>query len=130
MEGTRDQYEGDFLSGIDLPEGKLVTVIIDSVAKPGSEKDATKKTIEHAILGFRKAHKRLILNSTNRKLIATQHGPKAQEWIGKSITLQRRYLKEFRGRSNVLCVRVYIDEKKHGFPMGAHKHMGAPEPHK
>lgn len=127
MEG-RDRYEGDFLTGSDLPEGKLVTVTIDNVTAPGTEKDATGKTIEHGIIGFRKAHKRLILNKTNRKLIATQLGPKADAWPGKEIALQRRYLKEFMGHQNVICIRVIVDPKKHGFPMAAHKFMGSPTP--
>ena len=129
MSEISDRYEGGFISGLDLPEGTEFKVEIDTITPPGAEQDSTGKVIEEAILGFRTARKRLILNATNWKVLVAMHGKDDSKWIGKTVTLQRRYLREFMGQTNVLCIRV-IPPKGTSIPMGAYRFMGSDKPWK
>ena len=108
MSKTEERYEGNFLDALDLPEGVLVPVTIDSMAEPGAEKDAADKPIKQAILRFKGKQKRLILNKTNYRNLKAMFGLPVSKWIGQSIQLQRRYLDASRGFgvNNTLCIRI------------------------
>jgi len=107
-EAMDKQYEGAFLDALDLPEDILVPVEIESLAEPGSEKDAAGKLIKQAIMGFKGKTKRLIVNKTNFKNCKAMFGRDHREWIGKTIAIQRRYLdaKHAFGIENTMCVRI------------------------
>lgn len=121
-----EMYEGNFLCGTDVLTP--VTVEIESVAQPGSEKDATGKPITQAVLTFKGARKRFVLNKVNWRIIAAQHGKDESQWPGKKITLQCRFLKEFMGFQNVMCVRV-IPPNGTAVPMSVVKFMGKASPY-
>lgn len=121
-----EMYEGNFLCGTDVLTP--VTVEIEAVAQPGSEKDATGKPITQAILSFKSARKRFVLNKVNWRIIAAMHGKDESQWPGKKLTLQCRYLKEFMGFPNVMCVRV-IPPNGTAVPMSVVKFMGKPVPY-
>ncbi len=125
-----ERYEGHFLDALDLPEGMLVAVVIDSIADPYSEKDATGKPIKAAILVFKKKQKRLILNTTNFKNLKAMFSKDPKDWIGKTINIQRRYLDAAHGFgvNNTLCIRIVPPV---GTPIlkSAANFMGAPQPY-
>lgn len=108
MSKMSDRYEGDFLDALDLPEGVLAPVTIESLAEPGTEKDAAGKLIKQAILAFKDKHKRLILNVTNYKNLKAMFKRDTVNWMGKEIMIQRRYLEAKRafGVHNTMCIRI------------------------
>lgn len=124
------QYEGAFLDALDLPEGILVPVVIESIAEPGSEKDAGGKVIKQAIMGFKGKVKRLIMNKTAWKNCKAMFGRDHREWIGKTIHIQRRYLdaKHAFGVENTMCIRIVPPV---GTPIlrSAAQFMGQPHPY-
>ncbi len=126
MTKMAEQYEGHFISGIDLE--KPVTVEISEVVQPGTEADSAGQLIKQAILGFKGAKKRLVLNKANWRVIAAMYGKDETKWIGKTVTLACRYLKEFMGHQNVQCVRV-IPPKGASVPMSIVKFMGKATPY-
>lgn len=124
------QYEGNFLDALDLPPGEDVRVTIESIAEPGTEKDAAKKVIKQGILSFKDKHKRLILNKTNYRNLKAMFGRNTADWIGKQIVIQRRYLEAARafGIHNTLCIRIVPPV---GTPIlrSAAMFMGSPTPY-
>lgn len=108
MTNVQEKYEGDFLEGENLEEGKLVPAVIEAVADPDTEKDASGKLISKAIVTFKGKKKRLILNKTNYLSLRAMFGGDPKEWIGKEIKLQRRYLSAARafGNHNQPSVRI------------------------
>jgi len=93
-----------YLSGIDLPEGKDVTVTIASVQGEDLPLAGTSKTMAKYTISFSDAKKRLVLNKTNAKAIVAHYGKRAADWVGKPITLYRTTCK-LKGKV-VPCVRV------------------------
>lgn len=124
------QYEGHFIDALDLPEGVLVPVVIESIAEPGSEKDSSGKVIKQAILGFKGKTKRFIMNRTNYRNLKAMFGRDDREWIGKTIHIQRRYLDAAHGFGvqNTLCLRIVPPV---GTPIlkSAANFMGQPHPY-
>lgn len=112
-------YKGDvrllfptmYLSAADLA-GKEVTLTIRALQI--DELDVKGGKEERPVLYFeetaakaretRKQEKRLILNKTNAKTIASMYGNKAEGWTGKAITLYPTETEAFGER--VDCVRV------------------------
>ena len=56
------------------------------------------------VLSFVEAKKKLVLNKTNAKLIASHHGDESDGWIGKQVTLYPTQCKF--GRDTVDCIRI------------------------
>lgn len=127
-DAMRQQFEGNFLDALDVPPNGI-TVEISEVTAPKAEKDNTGKVIDKAILSFKGAKKRLILNKVNSKIIALQHGKKASEWVGKQITLTVRYLEKAFGQRNVPVIRIKPDDS-HPMTFGMRKNYGAEQPYK
>ncbi len=108
MTSMEDKYEGNYLDALDLPEGAKVSVTIEAIADPGTQKDSSGKLIKQAILSFAGKHKMLILNKTNYRNLKAIHKKDPAKWIGKEIMIQRRYLvaaKAF-GVHNTICIRI------------------------
>lgn len=103
-----ERYEGNYLDALDLPEGALVPVTIESIVEPFAEKDSAGRPIKSAILSFVGKKKRLILNRTNWKNLKAQFGRDPKEWTGKQINIQRRYLDAAHGfgTNNTLAIRI------------------------
>jgi hypothetical protein len=125
-----DKYEGNFLEGSDLPEGKRLTVAIEAVVPPGTEKDSSGKVILKAIIAFKGAKKRMILGKTSYGVLKVLFGKDETQWIGKSIDLMRRYLpsKFAFGVHNEMCVRIVPPD---GTPLPGKviKYLGRPTPY-
>lgn len=121
-----EMYEGNFLCGTDVLTP--VAVEIEKIAQPGAEKDAAGKPITQAILSFKGARKRLVLNKVNWRIVAAMFGKDESKWIGQKITLACRYLKEFMGFQNVQCVRV-VPPNGTAVPMSVVKFMGKATPY-
>jgi len=104
-----------------------VTVTITDVVAPNIEKDGTGKTINKAIVAFKGATKRLIMNKTNCKVIALMYGNKPSEWVGKQVTLGVRYLEKAFGQFNVPTVRVIPPPDK-PLTFGMRRNFGSETP--
>lgn len=130
MASMAEQYEGNFLTGLDLPEGVSATVTIAALAEPGTQKDSAGKIIKKGILSFTGKNKMLILNTTNYLNLKTILGLDPADWIGKEIHIQRRYLKASQafGVHNTMCIRIVMAK---GAPISgtAAKFMGSVKPH-
>lgn len=125
-----ERYEGNFLDALDLPEGELVPVVVESIVEPFAEKDSAGKPIKSAIMAFAGKRKRLIVNVTNWKNMKAQFDKEPKDWIGKTIHIQRRYLDAARGFgiNNTLCIRIVPPI---GTPIlkSAANFMGSPTPY-
>jgi hypothetical protein len=95
-------YPSKYLTAEDL-KGKDTTVTIakvlreDLMVKGGKPKKSV-------TVYFEKATKALVCNVTNADSIAHLHGKRAEDWVGKQITLYPT--KTTFGREPVSCVRV------------------------
>ena len=105
-EEMREMFEGNFLKAEDLMSSGPITVTISDIVAQNKEKDAKGKLINRPIMSFKGAKKRFIVGKTNLKLIRLDYGGKPSEWIGKTIVLGIRYLREAFGQKNVPCIRV------------------------
>ena len=125
----QDRYEGDFLEAIDLPEGELVAVAIADIVSPSTEKDAQGKVIDKAMLAFKGKKKRLVLNKTNYRLCKMILGADPSKWIGKQVSVQRRYLdaKHAFGQQNEMCIRI-IPPLKTPLPKSVRDYLGSKTP--
>jgi len=99
----------EYLGHWDIPEGKTQKVTIESVGleevmSPGSFKKEWK-----TVAAFRGAKKRLILNVTNMKAIASWHGSNPKGWIGKEVELFRT-ITNLKGEP-VECLRIKEDKQ-------------------
>ena len=100
-------YPTKYVKAADL-RGKDVTVRIvclekDVLVMSGGKREE-KNVLTMAALTGKALGKQLVLNKTNAKLIAAQHGPTVESWEGKEITLYPTTTKC--GREMVECVRV------------------------
>lgn len=113
MTTLEERYEGNFLEASDLPEGALVSVEIEAITPPDAERDAAKRIIKRAILQFKGKKKRLILNKTGFRVLKILFGAATDDWVGKTVQLQRRYLPAHRTidkHENEPCVRIVPPE--------------------
>lgn len=95
----------EYIGHWDLPEdGSSVKVTLKEVAYENPFNPATNKREKKTTVSFEKRFKRLILNATNMKNIASHHGPNPQKWPGKEVELFRTTTK-VKGET-VECVRV------------------------
>ena len=124
----REQFVGDFVESADLMRGDPVTLVIEDVIKPNTEKSADGRPIDRPIVVFEKATKRFIVSKTNERLIKAMHGSRPSEWKGKPLTLTVRYLETAFGEKNVPTIRVVLSE---GIPMpfSCRKHYGRATPY-
>lgn len=129
MSDKPQAYEGEkLIQGSDLPRGVVFEFEIESVAEPGTLKDARGVSIDKRVLFLRKDDKdQLIINKTSETVITSQHG-KPDKWPGKTIRIERRYLEKAFGKENVMCVRV-LPPKGEGATWNVLKHLGSPKPY-
>lgn len=95
-------FPSNYVGAHDL-KGKDVTLTIEAVAIEELTM-AGGKTENKPIVRFKGASKALVLNKTNAKSIAKQHGKTTDDWIGKQITLYPTTTKC--GRETVDCIRI------------------------
>lgn len=73
-----------FIGAHSLPEGKDLTVIIESVSR---EALTMEEGEDHYLVARLTGQLPMILNATNAKTITRLYGPYIEEWAGKPITL-------------------------------------------
>lgn len=89
-----------------IPEGRDVTVTIESVRKPTpKDKGRDGRPIDKPIVRLAGKEKEWILNATNAKRIRRMHGDDMDQWGGKEITLYRDTCNAF-GDPDTPCIRV------------------------
>jgi hypothetical protein len=113
-----DRYEGPFIAANDIPRGVTFELEITAVTEPMTEKDALGKPIKEAILSFKGARKRLVLNKINYDAIKTVcDTADTAKWIGQKIKIQRRYvdLTEKFGGPDTMCIRVLAPQVRKKF---------------
>lgn len=96
-------FPGKYLTAEDL-KGKDVTVTICKVVIEDLPVKGSKQKKRSCVIGFEKAKKELVVNVTNADSIAALHGKKAEDWIGKPITLYPTTTTF--GREIVSCIRI------------------------
>jgi hypothetical protein len=82
---------------------RIVCLEVDVLVMQGGKREK-KNVLTMASVQGKTLGKQLVLNKTNAKLIASQHGPLVEQWEGKAITLYPTTTKC--GREMVECVRV------------------------
>jgi hypothetical protein len=89
-------FGGRYIKADDIPEeGSLILTIADfSVEEIGPNKD------EKCLLEFNETEKRLVLNVTNGKALASLYGKDANGWIGKRVRLVQAVV-DFAGKSTM-----------------------------
>lgn len=120
------KIEGNFIESADLMQAGEVTLTIDRVSAPGTEKSSDGKPIPHPVVWFKGTGKGLVCNKTNQKNIKAEYGAKVEKWIGQTIVLRVNYLKKAFGEFNVPTIRVI--PQKVPIPFGARKFMGQQTP--
>lgn len=92
----------NYISAADL-DGKDRTLTIESVQHEEVVGEAGRKE-NLPVVTFAKAVKKFILNRTNAKSIANQHGPDVDGWAGKTVTI---YPTTTKAKGEVTeCIRV------------------------
>lgn len=97
-------FPRDYVSAEEF-KGKDVTLTIAGIALEDLQLRAGGKK-RKPVLSFRETRKKLVLNVTNAESIARIHGVRAEEWLGKPITLYPTQA-QF-GRETVSCIRVRL----------------------
>lgn len=95
-------FPNEFISFADC-RGKEVQLEIESVSIDPL-KGADGKEQKKPVLRFKGKTKKLVLNKTNAKTVAKQHGTDTDNWIGKTITIYPTTCRAFGEESE--CVRV------------------------
>lgn len=85
MTDYRSMYDAQFIGAWDL-SGHDVTVKIAKVSGESIVGEGG-RTNKRPILTFAGAEKRMIINRTNGKIIASLYGNDVAQWVGKAITL-------------------------------------------
>lgn len=102
MADFRLLFPTDYVAAHDLGERdvrlKIRAVVIENLQIQGGRKETKPVVIFHG------AKKKLVLNKTNARLIAAQHGNDTVKWIGQFVTLYATTT-DFGGKT-VDCIRV------------------------
>lgn len=95
-------FPNDYVAAVEF-KGKDVTLTIVDVKREELRIRGGKSEVK-PIIYFRETKKKLVCNKTNADSIATMYGDKADDWIGKRVTLYPT--KTPCGRDMVDCIRV------------------------
>lgn len=120
-----ERYVGNFIESSDMMTVPPVRLTIAGVTPPNTKSDSAGKVIKQPIIAFKETDKALVCGKTNIRCIKADHGSKPESWIGKTITLTVRYLREAFGEKNVPTLRIIPNNP---VPMGARKFMGYEKP--
>jgi hypothetical protein len=95
-----------FLEAEDLPDGKDIDVVIESVRRAGKDdKGKDGRAMENPIVSLAKVKKEWVLNKTNARAIRRLYGNETDDWAGKPVTIYRTTCAAF-GDPNTPCIRV------------------------
>jgi len=95
-------FPSEYIGAHDL-RGKDVTLTISGIRVEELKMEGGKSSTK-PVVTFEVAKKRLVLNKTNAKTIASLHGPDTSLWKGKQITLYPTTTKM--GPKTVDCIRI------------------------
>ncbi len=98
----------EFLASYDL-NGKTVKVTIDEVFYEEVHNPKTSKKEWKTVISMKGAEKRLVLNVTKSKAIASWHGVNPKQWSGKAIELKAGTTKM--AGVDVDCINVIPNDK-------------------
>ena len=101
-----DQYKGNFLEALLLPQDRPVAVTISKIAPANSTKCADGRPIDKPILYFEGKDRGLILAKTNARAIARKYGPSMDAWIGKEIQIYQARITAF-GTPDTPAIRIW-----------------------
>ena len=108
-----EQYPGNFLEALMLPQDRPVEVEIERIEAAGKVKCADGRVIDKPVLFFKGKDRGLVLNKTNARAIARKNGPSMDGWIGKTVQLYQARVDAF-GERDVPAVRVWGAPVKKG----------------
>ena len=101
----RALYGKDYVGAWDIPDGKDVTLTITAV-KGGELTSVGGRKSKKPLLSFKGTEKKLAVNSTNGKTIASMYGKFIEDWVGKKIAIYKSTTRSPEGDGEVDCVRV------------------------
>jgi hypothetical protein len=102
----REFYEKDYLGAWNLTESGELTLTMIECLQGELNSPGVKKTTKKPVLRFKETDKKMALNVTNGKTIATLYGNKVSAWAGKRITLFKSMTRNPAGGDDVECLRV------------------------
>lgn len=100
----RTFFDKELLGAWDLKE-RDVTVTIDKVTGGELTMSGGKKN-KKPIIFMKGTEKKLVINATNGKTIASLYGNHIEDWIGKRITLYKSTTRSPQGDGEVECIRI------------------------
>ena len=95
-------FPSDYLASVEF-KGRDVTLTIKHIQKEDLKMKGGKSETKPVIY-FAETPKKLVVNATNADSIGQMYGPRAEDWIGKRITLYPT--KTTFGRETVDCIRI------------------------
>jgi hypothetical protein len=101
----RSLYGKDYVGSWDIPDGKDITVTISSVSG-GELAGVGGRKSKKPLLTLKGTAKKLALNATNGKTIATMYGKDIEGWVGKKISLYKSTTRDPNGDGETECIRV------------------------
>jgi hypothetical protein len=101
--------DSPYLGHWDIPVGKTWKVVIEAVDLEECTHPTTFKKEWKTVCAFKGAKKKLILNTTNMRAIASWHTNNPKTWAGKEVELFRTWTK-LKGE-DVECLRIVEDKQ-------------------
>lgn len=100
--GGKLLHPSEYVAAVEF-QGKDVTLTIAAVQLEQLQIQGGRKESKPTI-SFKETKKKLVVNKTNASVIAELYGTKAEEWIGKKITMYPT--RTTCGRDTVDCIRI------------------------
>ena len=127
----KEFYDGDYLQPDDIGHkddytGNEWELEISGIVPPEFETDAKGDLIEDAMLCFKGAKKKLILNKTMYRTLKWTIGFDDSKWVGQKIKIGLRWGDWF-GEKNSPAIRVIPPEGCH-LPVGVRRNIGRERP--
>ena len=101
----RSLYGKEWVGAWDLQDGQDKTVTITAVTG-GELTSVGGRKSKKPVLSLRGTDKKLALNATNGKVIASMYGKHIEGWVGKKITLYRSTTRDPNDGGETECIRI------------------------
>ena len=104
------QFPGKFIEGIHLDEHKPTELTIKEVKGAGTvlamdPQSGQEKPVGKPVIYFEETPKGWILNKTNARTVALDHGQNMEKWVGVKVKLYQARVNAF-GKPNTPVIRV------------------------
>lgn len=116
----------DYLAAIEFG-GRDVTLTIAGISREELKMQNGKKEVQ-PVMTFRETPKKLVVNKTNADSIATLYGVRAEDWVGKRITLYPTRVPCGSEMREAIRVRETAPKDKGAPSVPATDHDEAPKP--